>query len=147
MPPTLTPYSPYERTALEHIARTARVLTETPIVPIIRGDKDFSFARKSPLFQAPALFLHEVYDVSSMVSRYFDQIRDYDIYTIHDGTIIGSAIFWDGWAQGEASRRKSIIEFAFVQADYPQYKEAEKAMRECFQQYEQMRMMFPLAGA
>ncbi len=146
MPPALTPYFPHERTGLEHLARTARLLTETPIVPIIRGDKDFSFARKSPLFQAPALFLHQVYDVSSILANYFWRSQDYDFYTIHDEAVIGCAIFWDGTIPGEVSWHKTTIEFAFVHADYPQYKEAEKAMQECFQQYEQMRAAFPLAG-
>lgn len=146
MPPTLHPYSPDDRPELERLARSARVLTETPIVPIIRGDKELLFAPRSPLFQTRAIFQYEVYDVSRILNWYLYYPQGYDFCTIYDGTIIGSAIFWDGLAQGEASRRKSTIEFAFVHADYPQYKEAEKAMQECFQQYEQMRKIFPLAG-
>ncbi len=144
MSPVLTLYSPDDRAELELIAKKARLLTETPIVPVIRGDKQLSFDPRSPLFRAPALFRHQVYDLGSLLRYYFTHLQNYDCFTIRDETIIGCALFWDGSIPGEQSRRESTIEFAFVNEGYQQYEQAEQALRERFQQYEQFMKMFPM---
>jgi hypothetical protein len=145
MPPFLTPYSRDDRTKLEQIAKHARLLTETLIVPVICGDKQLSFAPRSPLFRAPAMFRHQVYDLSCFLQHYLDHLQEYDGHTIRDEMIVGCALFWDGSVTGEQSRRKSTLEFAFVTEDYPQCEQAEQAIRERFQQYEQIMGMFPMA--